>query len=91
MVDAAVGRRGVRVLVETQEKEEVMIVLAIGFAVDIMLVELMVLLKPMLLEVVDGHSAGMAMRLTSPHPAGTSVPLLLYTVPLQILNSSTPA
>ena len=55
MVDGAVGRGGVRVLVETPEEEEVMFALAIGAAVDIMLVELMVLLKLMLLEMVDGH------------------------------------
>lgn len=87
MVDGAVGRRGVRVLVETPEEEEVMVALVIGVAVEIMLVEVMVLL----LEVVDGHLVGMAMRLTTSNPAGTSVPLVPYTVPLQILNCSTPA
>ena len=75
-VDGAVGRRGVKVLVETPEEEEVMVALVIGVAVDIMLVELMVLFKPMLLEVVDGHSVGMTMRLTTSHPAGTLVPLV---------------
>lgn len=91
MVDGAVGRRGMRVLVKTPEEEEVMVALVIGMAVDIMLVELMVLLKPMLLEVVNGHSVGMTRRLVTSHPAGTSVPLVPWTVPLQMLNCSTPA
>lgn len=68
-----------------------MVALAIGVAMEVMLVELMVLLKPMLVVVVDGHSVAMAMRLTTSHPATTSVSLVPYTVPLRILDCSTPA
>lgn len=71
MANGAVRGRGVRVLVGAPKEEDAMVALVIGVDVDIMLV---VLLRPMLLEVVDGHPVGNPMRLTIEQPTATSIP-----------------